>query len=86
MYAFNKMSESVRTTFDDEMWDEMVERAPAAIQDPEVVRHFVSIGLARERAAQRATERAVFKKYGLDPDEYLDSDTPQQDENGEETS
>jgi uncharacterized Zn finger protein len=39
------MSHTVRVTFDDEVWEVMQDVAPAAIQDPEVVRMLVSYGL-----------------------------------------
>lgn len=38
------MSETIRVTFDEETLDEMRELAPAAVQDPEVIRMFCSLG------------------------------------------
>ena len=36
---------TVRVTFDDATYEKMKENAPAALQDPEVVRHYVSLGM-----------------------------------------
>ena len=44
------MSKTVRVTFDDEDWEEMLDGAPAALQDPEVVRFYVSLGMVFVRA------------------------------------
>lgn len=39
------MSETIRVTFDEETLEEMREYAPAAVQDPEVIRMFCSLGM-----------------------------------------
>lgn len=69
------MTRSVRVTFEEDVWTEMRTLAPASIQDPEVVRFYVSIGLVFMQSGMptRSDAPQLPEEMGLEQDDESES-------------
>lgn len=69
---------TVRVTFDEDDWEELEEHAPICLQDPEIVRHYVSLGYMFMLARTSGIERGSLT--GFAPSEDGDADRDSSDE------
>ncbi|ELZ96603.1 hypothetical protein [Haloferax sulfurifontis] len=69
------MSHQVRVAFDEDTFERMEEGAPAALQDPEVVRHYVSLGLVLSDVMQSSIHESIAG--GVQPAQADDLDDEQ---------